>query len=419
MITRKTKNPPGCYDKNAGKPGKKPLWMIRYWVGSVEVRESAGGGRAVAVAKYADIKRQLRAGTWTHPRQRRASATRFDVYARKVVARRAARGVSTAAKDERNHIEKHLIPVFGKLELREMTFARIRDGFAEKIIPNVRAGRTIRNIHTTLRGIIMEATDDGLYENPPLPLSVARGHLPPAVDVDEDWRDDAVFAPEEIAAIATCESIPSARLIMYLTWFLTGSRFSEIILLKVRHYNRQKKPLASLSVHAAKVARHKGKGRRRREVPVHPDLQRWLDWWLAGEYELLHGRRPGPDDLLFPTVSQRRLNRGETTCSHNEIYKQWQRNDLPAAKLRHRRLHDARRTLLSALKNAGVDNDVRRKITHRSVEDRVLDAYTTLEWRVLCEAISLLEWNLPEPAPNRIRFLQDERDRREKQGSGK
>lgn len=407
----------GVYNKNAGKPGRKPNWWVRYWVQNVEVREPGRGGRAATAAFLAEIERQKRAGTWVHPRQRRGGVGRFDNYARKVVARRAERGVSTAAKDEAGHVENHLIPAFGKLEVREMTFARIRDGFAKHIIPNVRGGRTVRNIHSTLRSILVEAADDGLIDNPPLPLSVARGHLPPPVDVDENWRDDAIFAPEEIAALATCEAIPSSRVIMYLTWFLTGSRFSEIVELKVRHYNRQKLPLHSLSVHAAKVARHKGKGRRRREVPVHPDLARWLDWWLASEYEILHGKRPGPDDLLFPTLSKRRLNAGKLTASHGEVYKQWQRHDLPKAGLRHRRLHDARRTLLSALKNAGVDNDIRRRITHYSVEDRVLAGYTTLDWKVLCDAISLLRWGLPEPAPSRIRFLQDARATREIKGS--
>lgn len=403
------------YDKHKGRPGKKPYWWVRYWVNGVEVREPAHGGRAVAAALDADIKRRLAAGTWTHPRDRKHGRSRFDVYARRAVAQRAARGVSTAAKDERAHVEHHLIPVFGKLEVRELTFKRIKEAFAQHIIPKGLAGRTVRNIHSTLKSILLEAVEDELIESPPLPLSVKRGHLPPAIDKDEDWRESALFMPEEVVRLATCEKVPANRLIMYLTWFLTGSRFSEIIELKVRHYNRQKQPLRALSVHAAKVARHKGRGHRRREVPVHPDLARWLDWWLAGEYELLFGNKPGPDDLLFPTLSKRRRNAGKQTCSHGEMWKRWAA-DLKAAGLRHRRLHDARRTLLSALKNAGVDNDVRRKITHHSVEDRVLDAYTTIEWSVYCEAIGRLQWSLPEPAPSRIRFLSDAREARENQG---
>jgi hypothetical protein len=392
------------YDKNAST-GRKPNWWVRYWVEGVEVREPGRGSKRETAAYEVELKRQIKAGTWTHPRTRKGNSARFEQYARTVLTRRIARGVATAAKDERGHVENHLIPVFGDMEMRDMTFKRIKDGFGHHINEKGLAGRTVRNIHATLRAILVEAAEDELIAFQPPPLSTKRDHLPPPVDKVEGWREDARFEPGEVRALATCEAIPPARLIMYLTYLLTGSRFSEILELRVRHYNRERQPLHGLSVHAAKVGRHRGLGRRRREVPVHPELAAWLDWWLASEWAIMHGRRPGADDLLFPTISVRRRNRGLATCSHNELYKQWQRHDLPAAGLRHRKLHDARRTLLSALKNAGVENDLRRKITHYSAVDRVLDGYTTWEWRVLCEAIQTVRWDVPAPAPQRIRFL--------------
>jgi integrase len=387
----------GVYNRNARNPHLKPNWWIRYWVKGEEIREPGRGGQKATALHYAEIKRQLKAATWVHPNARAKSRTVFKNYAPTVIAKRIQRKVAGASKDERGHVENHLIPVFGELEVREMTFRVIRDGFAEHINTKNLAGRTITNIHCTLRAILIEAVEDGILDNPPIPLTVERDHLPPRIDKDPDWRADARFDGDEIVKLLAVESILSLRRVMYVTWFLTGSRFSEILELRVKHYNREKRPLRSLSVHAAKVGRHKGVGRRRREVPVHPDLQRWLDWWLREEYEVLYGRRPGPDDLLFPTLSARRIKRGEKTCSHGEIYKQWQRHDLKVAGLRHRKLHDARRTLLSALKNAGVDNDIRRKITHYSVEDRVLDGYTIVEWKTLCEAMIQVDWQLPAP----------------------
>lgn len=403
------------YDKNKNT-GRKPNWWVRYWVKKEEIREPGRGSQRATIAYSAELTRQIKSGTWVHPKLRRGTASRFDTYARAVIDRRVARGVATADKDERGHVENHLIPVFGKLQMHEMTFKRVKDGFEKHINPD-KAGRTVRNIHSTLRAILLEALEDEIVFSIPPPLSVTRDHLPPAIDKVKGWRERSRFDAAEIAALATCADIPSARLIMYLTYFLTGSRFSEILELRLHHYNREKQPLHSLSVHAAKAGRHRGQDRRRREVPVHPDLQKWLDWWIGGEYEILHGRKPGPDDLLFPTISLRRLKRGLQTCSHGEIYKQWQRHDLPKAQLRHRKLHDARRTLLSALRNAGVPNDLRRKITHYSVEDRVLEGYTVLEWPLLCDAISKVKWNLPEPAPQRIRFLSTARERLETSGS--
>ncbi len=390
----------GVYNRNATNPGLKPNWWVRYWVKGEEIREPGKGGFKASVAYLADLKRQIKLGTWVHPRARGGGKARFDTWARTVIARRVSRGVVTADKDERGHVEMHLIPVFGELEMRELNFQRIRAGFAV-IIAKGLAGRTIRNIHSTLRRILSEAAREGLIDGLPPPLTVEDDDLPPPDDKHEGWRDVAKFEREEIAKLLELESIVSLRRVMYATWFLTGARFSEITKLQLLHYNRDKQPLRSLSIHAAKVSRHRGRGRRRREVPVHPDLQAWLDWWIGDEYERLYGHKPGPEDYLFPTVSMRRKNRGEVLCTHNEIYKQWQRHDLPAAGLRHRRLHDARRTLLSALKNADVDNDLRRMITHRSVEDRVLDAYTTIEWKTLCKAMLAVQWHLPRPSRSR------------------
>jgi len=402
----------GVFDKTAGR-GRKPNIWIRYWVKGEEIREPGKGGKRASAEYLAEIKRQLRAGTWTHPRLRKGGASRFDNYARTVITRRVSRSVATADKDERGHVENHLIPAFGTLEMRELTFKRIRDGFTA-INDKGLGGATVRNIHSTLRAILIEAAEDELIEHVPPPLSTKRDHLPAVVSVRPDgWRELERFEASEIAKLSACEAIPSARLVMYVTYLLTGSRFSEITEIRVRHYTRERKPMPSLSVHAAKVGRHRGLGRKRREVPVHPELQAWLDWWLDHEYEVLHGRQPGPDDLLFPTVSVRRRNRGLLTCSHNEIFKQWQRHDLPAAGLRHRMLHSARRTLLSALKNAGVPDDLRRRITHYSVEDRVLDAYTVWEWGVLCDALGKVHWGVQAPAPKRIRFLQPARGSRD------
>lgn len=387
----------GVFDKNAGKPGTRPNLWIRYYVRGEEIREPGKGSQKATAAYLAELRRQIKAGTWVHPRDRRGTGSRFDSYARSVIVKRIARGVATANKDERGHVEQHLVPVFGALEMRELTFKRIADGFEQRINSKGLAGRTVRNIHSTLRAILRQAVRDEVIDHLPMPLSVKDDDLPPPIDKLEGWRDGAKFEGSEIRKLLALDSVPSIRRVMYVTYFLTGARFSELLDMRVRHYQRDRGPLRALSIHAAKVGRHRGLGRKRREVPVHPELQAWLDWWLADEYEVLYGHEPEPDDLLFPTISEVRRRRGFQTCSHNEIYKQWRRNDLPGAKLRHRKLHDARRTLLSALKNAGVPDDLRRKITHHSVEDRVLDAYTIWEWETLCEAMRRVRWELPTP----------------------
>jgi integrase len=154
-------------------------------------------------------------------------------------------------------------------------------------------------------------------------------------------------------------------------------------------------PLHSLTVHAAKVSRHKAVGQVR-HVPVVPELQAWLDWWLDEEYEVLFGNAPRPDDVLFPTVSPRR-NRGLATCSHGEIAWWWREHDLPAAGLRHRRIHDSRRTFISLLRSALARDEIVRKITHWNTADEVLDAYTEWEWDAFCREVQSLKLGFPPP----------------------
>ena len=389
----------GIFDKNKGKVGRKPNLWVRYWVNGEEIREPGKGGRKATAAYEVELKRQIKAGTWIHPRLRRDNRARFDEYARSVVLKRAARGVGASEtppnKTERGHVENHLIPTFGKFEVRELTFKRIKDGFDKEINNKGLSGRMVRNVHSTLRAILVEAVEDELIDNPPISLSVKRDHLPPPVDKDPEWREDAYFELDEIPVLLGVDMV-SLRRVMYATYFLTGSRFREVAALKVRDYNRTMGPLRCLSIPAAKTGRHRSP--RRRHVPVHPELQRWLDWWLTHEYEILYGAKPKPEDLLFPTVSVRRRNRGLMNCSHNEIFKQWQRHDLPAAGLRHRRLHDARRTFISALRSKGVPDPMLRKLTHWSVEDRVLDAYTSWDWEALCQQVERVTWGLPKPS---------------------
>lgn len=381
------------YNRNARHPGRPPNWWVKYTVGGEVIREPGKGSKKASAAWEAELKRQQRAGTWVHPRLRAGDKAQFSVYAQAVLAKRIARGVATAAKDERGHIENHLTPMFEGLRVDELTFAVIKKAF-EPYFEGDHAGRTVRNIHSTLRSILIEAAEDGLIPSAPTPLSSRRDHIPAPRDKDPQWRATAQFEPDEVARLIGCADVLTMRRVIYATYFLTGSRAVEVLPLRVGDY-LQMDPWPALAVRAAKRGRHASP--QVRYAPVPPELRAWLDWWLTHEYEVLAGRKPRPDAPLFPTVSKRRRNRGEAHCSRDEIYKQWLRNDLPAAGLRHRRLHDARRTFISVLRSAGVRDTAVRAVTHSGTGDRILDAYTTWAWAGLCKELEAVQWGLPVP----------------------
>lgn len=378
---------------------RKPNYYVRYSVDGTEYKERTGARTQVELKAFVEaLERRFRLGLWKPNAKRNdKGALPFSEYARIVIARRVARGVKGAADDESAHVERHLVPMFGNTAMRDFTFVMIRDGFRTLIDSKVVAPKTIHNIHTTLRAILIEAAEDEIFPFPPPPLTVARGHLPVVVDSrGPGWRKTAHFTREEISALLVCDAIETQYRVMYATYFLTSSRFNEVTPLHVRDYDRELQPLASFTIKALKTKRNDPD--RYRVVPVHPDLARWLNWWLDSEFEVIHGRPPRPDDVLFPTLSIRRAKRGETICSHGEIYKRWQRYHLPKAGLRHRRLHDARRTFISVVRSTTRNKDAVRAMTHTTTGDKVMDAYTDWEWQALCAEISAVTWGLP-PVP--------------------
>jgi integrase len=376
---------------------RRPNYWVRYSVDASEQREGTGARDLPGAQAFVQtLERMFRLGQWEPPASRsKKERTAFRDYALVVISRRMARGVKGAAKDETGHVLNHLAPAFDGLAMEDLTFRVIRDAF-EQIKGKGLAGATVINIHSTLRAILFEAAEDEIFPFPPPPLTVARGHLPPPIEVRPDrWREKEVSSRDEIAKLLSCDAIDTQYRVMYATYFLTGSRFNEVTTLRVRDLDLSREPLPSLTIRALKTARDKGP--MYRVVPVHPDLLTWLTWWLQEEYEVLHGARPGPDDLLFPTLSQRRRNARLRNCSHGEIYKRWSRHHLPAAGLTHRRLHSSRLTFISLVRSSSSSRDIVRSFTHRASQDRVLDAYTVFEWQALCAELARVTWSLPAP----------------------
>lgn len=410
-------------DRNKNKPGRKSNLYIRHYVAGKPVDEKVSGGVKAAAAQMAEIKRQLKSGTWIHPKLRKSATMTFADFAPRVVEKRTAMGVgkheTPPNKTERGHVVNHLIPVFGKYTLPELSFKVIKHGFQGtpedspelsrlRINNKGLAGRMVRNIHSTLRTVLLEAVEEELIDTPPPPLQVARDHIPPPIDKDPTWRPTAKFDRREVGKLAACDEIATHRRALYVTYFLTGPRFTELNQQRVRDYNREMSPMPSLTVLAAKVGRHALPGQVR-HVPVHPELQRWLDWWLDEEFEVLYGKPPEPDDYLFPTVSSRQHGKGIGYCTYQEIAYQFRENDLPAAGLaskrvptpgvrrRERGMHDARRTFIGILRSSGADPDLIRAITHKGTSDPILDRYTHWQWDALCNALGKITLGLPPP----------------------
>lgn len=396
---------------NRGSKRKPNYWIAFRFPGHpTQIRLPTGCKRSDDAAAFRDdLQAKVRAGRWTPAMLAKdgpgttSHRLTFGVFAPTANAQRVTMGVKTAHDDERGHLDNHLIPEFGQDLLPDAaTHKRKCEGFAN-IAQKGLSGSTMRNIEITYQGVMRRAAKAGHILQVPARLSVLEGEIPPVRDTrPEGWRDKAQFTRDEIALLIS-EHVELQYQVMILTYFLTGGRFAEITRLLVRSWEPEYKPLPALTIRAVKTRRDKNT--MYRVLPTHPTHTAWMTWWLREGWEMVHGRAPKPDDLLFPTLSVRSKNAAQrrgidplsVPVSHGEFYKRWLRHMLPKAGLAHRRIHDARRTFISILRSCGVDKDLIRKLTHRSVADKVMDAYTTYEWQSVCDAMTSVDWRLPGP----------------------
>lgn len=338
----------------------------------------------------------IKAGTWLPPKLDEAAKSGvFARFAEEVNKRRESAGVVTAKSHEAGIYKNHLVPEFGDCTFPELLdYKRIRKGF-DSIRAKGLSGSTMRNINCVFNATMRLAHKEGLIAFLPPKLNVRDGDLPPVEStMPEGWELDAVFDLEEIHILLADSRIEPQWRVMYAVYFLIGARFSEVTRLRVRDYVRTKKPLGQLNVLAGKP---QGK-KKYRTPPIHPDLAEWINYWLDEGYELHHGRKPTKDDFMFPSLSAERRVRGHLTVSHSELMaNKWKKHHLPQNGLRHRRLHDARRTFLSLIRSSEASAEIARAITHTVIADKVLDGYTTFHWRAICAAVMAVEWNLPKP----------------------
>jgi integrase len=321
--------------------------------------------------------------------------------AAKWIADRKARGVGVA-DDDNYRLQRHVLPVLGHMPIDEIRPRHIR-GLVRDLarsktlrkkkdkekLRDTLAPRTIRSIYGTLHTLFEDAVADELIDHSPCVLK--RGELPRKIDKDPLWRAGAVFTHSEVEALISSEDIPEDRCIVYALAFLTGMRPNELVCLRWRYLDGSAEPLGRIQVAVAwDRARQEEKGvksERPREVPIHLTLARMLATWKLGGFERFTGRTPTEDDLVIPSLTGKPRNVSQMLERFHA--------DLDRLRLRRRRLYDARRTFISLAQGDGSRRDVLRWVTHGPTSD-VFDAYTTMPWPALCQAVSCLRIELRE-----------------------
>lgn len=377
----------GVYDRNKGRPGKPP----NYWISFIgpdgrQYFEKAGPDRREAERLFRQRKREVADGTWAPPAQLAAATTTVADYAERWLKRRFEDG-KRSAQDDKERLERHVLPRIGKRVVEELKPRDVRDLVLALVREKKLAPRTIRNVYGVFRTMMRDAVVDELIATNPCVLPA--GTLPKKVDKNPTWRATALYTREEVVALITDQRIPEDRRIFYALEFLAGLRFGEAAGRRWRDWDASALPLGRLTV-ATQYDDQPLKTERPREVPVHPVLVLLLAHWKSFGFALYFGREPIADDLMVPS----RLGR---TRSHRHMHRMMH-EDCDRLGLRPRRQHDARRTFITLCRTDGARKDVLEKVTHNAGGD-IIDLYSSLPWPLLCEAVACLRIELPVPEP--------------------
>ena len=380
------------------------------WKGSVFARgrklwlkvKGPGGWKQVRTSFRLGEKRKA-AALLTRVRDRLLAGEEIDGVLGPVTVRRWSKrwldmrkGLVEDDGSDEGVLRLHVLPHIGDMDLGEVrprhVAVLVRGWIAEKYAP-----RTVRNVYYTLKSMFRDAAVEGLLDSNPCILG--RAQLPQIVDADPEWRAKAQYTREELVALIGDPRLPSHERVVNAILGLAGLRVGEMAGLRVRNLTLEMLPLGRIVV-ARSYNKRGTKTKVVRWMPVHPTLATILGAWLEHGFEDVMGRAPVADDLVVPTPPPPK-GKGRHSPEWRMRNKNYTRKsflrDLRTLGIAHRRVHDLRRTFISLARDDGADKDVLRRGTHQPPKD-VMELYTTVEWRKLCEEVAKLRISLPSPA---------------------
>ena len=263
------------------------------------------------------------------------------------------------------------------------------------------AARTVRSVWDVVRRALRDANEAGLAPLPMLP----RRKLPGITDKSREWRADAIFTVTEAEMMMADSRIPIDRRVLYSLLFFTGLRLGEALALRWCDFDASTLPLGRFQVHSSKEhrtgVRKSTKSGAVRQVPVHPVLAKVLESWrrssvvveLDGHESLVRIADLPAVTAIVPKATISQTSAGQYDDSSrvgSSVHKRWT-HDLAVLGLRHRRIHDTRRTFVSLARDGGADDGKLKWISHGGDKRSMIDLYSGLAWPTLCAQIMFLQ----------------------------
>jgi integrase len=281
----------------------------------------------------------------------------------------------------------------GKMQLRDIGVPQMRTWLKKVLQWMEREDReptTVHAIHRQLSSVMQLAVADEIIMVNVCANKRVRDLLPELSDEHPPCYDD-----KQAWALMTDDSIPWDRRMMNTIQALTGCRIGEAAGLRWSKYDRETPELGCLLLDVQyqdqplKSAR--GKSRKARKVPVHPQLARALqDWWEVG-YERIFSRPPTNSGFVVP--DRRDWTRARTP---KQVISQHTK-DIKRLGFYEQKMgtHSFRRYFETYATLGGAREDMLERITHNR-RGTMVNAYIDKGklWSPLCEAMRCLDVDL-------------------------
>ncbi len=361
---------------------KGPVYWIAFqWKGK-RVYERSGTDRRVAERLERQRRTEVKDGTYTPKAE--SVATTVGQFAQGWLDKRRNR----SADDDRRWLKIHVLPRewFAStliVDVRPRDIAKLVEEI--KLAPTKETGRplsgkSISNVYGVLRTMFRDARLAEVTTQDP--CAIPRGTISRRV-----VKRRSPYEAAEAAQLMNHGDVPLDAQAFNAIAFYTGCREGEVCGRRFRDWDRSPSPLGALRVATQyddqPLKTDDESADHPRAVPVHPKLaERLADWWRTG-FELVYCRPPTLDDFIVP--------HRKTLAAHTKssAYKMWRRS-CDASGVENRTLHSTRHTFVSLARRGGARKDVVEQITHNAKGD-IVDAYTTWDWKPLCEAVTCLD----------------------------
>ena len=251
----------------------------------------------------------------------------------------------------------------------------------------------VRTIAATLRWVLSAGVRHGIISHNPF-HDLPRGVMPPPTPSQE--YIDAVLGGGKRRYLEEIKALTEDRLASTYdrTWSLvvpgTGMRVGEWSAVRFIDIDYCAQPLWRLTICRSWNTRTRRftatKTGEVRSLPLGPEVMARLTRWYQSEYRAFWGRGPSPDSLIFGWFPAAGQHAGtERPPNRNRIAGVY---DKAVARHGFKRstLHDLRATFCTLLREAGADDRIVTKWTHRAI-DRETNAvrekaYVRPDWRL-------------------------------------